>query len=287
MKKLTFFPYFGGKNKVVNRILPYINTPHKIYVEVFGGSGAILLNKKRSEIEVFNDIDSNIVNLFRVIRDQKTFKEFKRLLNLTPYSREEFYSFIKKIEYEKDEVKRAYYTYYILRLSFAGEIKNPSYKLDKNGNKCFLKTYFKALKDLDKIQNRLLNVSLENYDWSKLIKQYDGKQTLFYLDPPYVQQKRKSGGYKFDFLDNDHKRLIKIILKVKGKVILSGYQNKIYSKLKEEKWIVKSFQNKCRIRKGVQKKEILWISPNCDIDNLKKTTISYFFNKTNKKSKKL
>jgi len=114
-----FFPYLGGKHFLVKRLLPLV-PPHEVYVEVFGGAAALLFAKDRSPVEVYNDVDKELVNLFTVVRDRKD--KFLKRLEWLPYSRELYYRFMADIDAGKitDPVERAAAFYYCMRSSFSG-----------------------------------------------------------------------------------------------------------------------------------------------------------------------
>jgi len=227
--KLCFFPYPGGKFYFTHLIIPIIeNTPHQIYVEVFGGAGNILLNKKPSKIEIFNDIDDYIVSLFRVIRNPHKFSIFKKLLEFTPYSRTEFIYLKEKFKnnlydiHPDIELSKAYIFYYLTLTSFSGKKETFSYTKSKKNKP---QQYFNHIKKLILIKQRLENVIIENLDFQIIFEKYDTPNTLFYLDPPYFNIFNL---YSFDFSLDDHKRLISCIKNAKGKIILSGYDNELY-----------------------------------------------------------
>ena len=199
---------------------------HTCYVEVFGGAGNILLQKPTSKVEVFNDIDSDIYNLFRVLRED--FDEFHRLVKYTPHSRETYDDFVKQLQTETDAVKRAAMWYSVACQSFSG-IHGKSWSFTKQANKA---TQYKNKVDrLPEIVDRLREVNIENRDFEFILDAYDGKDTFFYLDPPYVLETRRDGGYANEMTIEDHERLVGILLVVKGKVMLSGYQHAVYDAL--------------------------------------------------------
>src|SRR3990167_451120 len=169
-------PWFGGKGKFVNKLLPCIPS-HKIYCEVFGGGASLLFAKFPSQNEIYNDIDGRLINFYRILRDPI---KFKKLFKLLP-----------------------------------------------------------------QIHKRLIRVSIENDDFRKILWRYDTPNTFFYLDPPYVMNTRKSGGYKYEMANNDHQELIEILLDIKGKVLLSGYNSNMYIPLEAAGWIRKDYQTVC------------------------------------------
>ena len=229
--KLTPFGYFGGKFFMADKLMPLF-PEHKTYVEVFGGSGAILINKKPSEIEVYNDIDGELYNFFKVIADKKLFKKFQEKISLLPYSRECYYEYRDMRTDKLDKAGRAVRFYYLIKSTINGEHPNskkgPGWRFSIDVN---IPQYVRnSIDKLSLIHKRLSEVYIDNLDFRKLIANWDRPDTFFYLDPPYVVSSRKSGGYMFEMMDEDHNDLIDILLNIKGKWLLSGYDNDIYNK---------------------------------------------------------
>lgn len=214
-KKICFIPYIGGKFNMLKYLLPLI-PPHEIYVEVFGGAASLLLNKKPSEVEVYNDIDGDLVNLFRVVRDQPQdfIKRFKYLL----YSRELYTTFSNQWfngKIPKDAVERAVRFYYLLRCSFSGAIFRGWSFAHKGAKPSRL---FRSLDKIPLISERLRNIYVDHLDFRKCIKNWDSPKTFFFLDPPYYGLQY----YRREFSEKDHIDLRKILSKkVKGKWLLT------------------------------------------------------------------
>ncbi len=200
---------------------------HKTYVEIFGGSGAILINKKPSEIEVYNDIDGELYNFFKVIADEKLFKKFQEKISLLPYSRECYYEYRDMRTDKLDNAERAVRFYYLIKSTRHSTCKYTGWKFSVEAN---MPKRIKSIDKLSLIHKRLSDVYIDNLDFRKLIANWDRPDTFFYLDPPYVASSRKSGGYMFEMTDKDHNDLIDILLSIKGKWLLSGYDNDIYNK---------------------------------------------------------
>jgi len=221
--------YFGGKGLMIDKLLNLI-PDHLTYVEVFGGAASLLFAKKPSKIEVYNDIDSDVVNLFRVLRNEEDFKEFQKLANLTPYSRENFYYCRDTLLSTTNKIERAYKFFVVMRQSFSGTGEN--WGFDVKSYRGVLPTnvlsYLSAVKRLPEIADRILRVQIEHDDFRKIISRYDTERTFFYLDPPYLPDTRRDGGYKHEMTIEDHKDLLKLITNIKGKVLLSGYDNELY-----------------------------------------------------------
>ncbi len=278
--------WFGGKGNMVDKILPLL-PPHKIYVEPFGGGASILLAKPPSEIEVYNDLNSDLVNFFRVLRDKDKFEQFYQKVCLTPYSREE-YNYCKNTwENVDDEIERAYRWFVVARMSFSGNF-GASWKYNvTSSSKKMSKTVADWLSIIDmlpEICERLMQVQIENNDFRKILQTYDTPETLFYMDPPYVPETRKSGEYKHEMTLEDHEELVNILLNLKGMVVLSGYNHECYKPLEDNGWIKHEYKTACSaagrtrqtgiLGKGAATKmqprtEVIWRNPAA----VKQTTI--------------
>ena len=240
-------PWFGGKGKFVNKLLPCIPS-HKIYCEVFGGGASLLFAKFPSQNEIYNDIDGRLINFYRILRDPIKFKKLYKLLQLTPYSREEHNYCRNNYDQENDDIIKAYMFFIMVRQCFSGNINTAwSYAItrSRNGMNGEVSNWLSIIKLLPQIHKRLIRVSIENDDFRKILWRYDTPNTFFYLDPPYVMNTRKSGGYKYEMANNDHQELIEILLDIKGKVLLSGYNSNMYIPLEAAGWIRKDYQTVC------------------------------------------
>jgi DNA adenine methylase len=268
MIKRPALRYHGGKF----RLAPWITSffpEHKIYVEPFGGGASVLLKKERSYAEIYNDIDGDIVNFFKVLRDNG--EELKRLIDLTPYSREEFNSSFVNTD---DETERARRT--IVR-SFMGfgsasvtkngkgntvEIPTTGFRADSNRVGSIPAHDWKNLpKNIEFLTERLRGVVIENKCALSVINQHESEDTLVYVDPPYVQSSRDSGkDYQFEMTDEEHKNLSDILLSFDGMVIISGYESTLYNNF---------YANWVKVEKDAyadgakKRKEILWINGKC------------------------
>lgn len=213
---------------------------HKTYVEVFGGAGHILFKKDMSEVEIYNDINSDLVNFFRVIRDEPKAEKLKIKLELSPYSREEFYDCSRTFENETDEIERVRKWYVSLMQSFSGKFGSWCHTKGKSRRNMAMPVsrYLGNIEEnLPSAVGRLQTVQIENLDFRKLLDKYDSEDTLFYLDPPYITDTRTAKNvYEFELEDLDHKELVNKLLHIKGKAILSGYDHEIYNELIVNGW---------------------------------------------------
>lgn len=221
--------YHGGKFLLADWIIGHFPT-HRIYVEPFGGAGSVLLKKKRSYQDVYNDLDGEIVNLFRMVRERGA--ELVAALELSPYSRAEF-----SLAYEQaaDPLEAARRT--VIR-SFMGHGSN-SHNRPTGFRRHSRMSGTSPCNDwrnyppaLVQIIERLQGVVIENRDALGLIAEQDSLDTLFYLDPPYVASTRDKGDdYRFEMTDAQHLELADLLHSVQGMVILSGYHSALYGEI--------------------------------------------------------
>lgn len=234
-KRLAAFSWYGGKNAHLGWLLPIIDgTPHKSFVESFGGSAAVLLNKKPSPVEVYNDLNGNVVNFFRILRNRKD--ELIPLLLLTPYAREELANCCSPSPDNLEQARRFFVCARQIRdgLATKASVGRWSYtkKDARRGWSLPVSQWFSAIDGLDAIALRLAEVQIEHLDGLDVISRYDTPETLHYIDPPYLMSSRTGGeNYSHEFDEKQHISLLSLLKKVLGKVVLSGYASELYSDL--------------------------------------------------------
>jgi len=240
----TPLAYFGGKFYMLKILLPILeNIQHSKFVDVCGGSGVVILNKKPQGIEIYNDVDGEIVNFFKVISDPEKFKKFYRFIVVLPSSRQIYYDYLKEYKNEEDNIVRAVKWFYVARQSFSGIFGNSwsfTNNLDRGNISGSVSRWLGAINKLPDIQQRLQQIQYENKDFREIFKIYDSEDALFYVDPPYIHDTRSDGKYIFEMTDQDHIDLVSIILKTKGSVVLSGYHHEIYQPLIDNGWEVET-----------------------------------------------
>jgi DNA adenine methylase len=224
--------YFGGKWKIAPWIISHF-PPHSCYTEAFGGAASVLLQKQRSFAEVLNDIDGEIVNLFRVIRENPD--ALTRALKLTPYARAEFADAFRPSKNALEQARKT-----IVR---AGMCVQPSYAKGvlRSGFRNYSKTNRHATGAADwqnypdcisSFAQRLQGVIIENRDWSRVLREHDRPDALHFVDPPYVHDSRSTtSGYTHEMTDADHQRLAQCLKTLTGTVILCGYESALYTRL--------------------------------------------------------
>lgn len=254
---LIAFPYYGGKNCMVDKILPLI-PPHVHYVEPFGGSAAVLLNKEQSKIETYNDLDGLVVNFFRVLRENPD--ELIRQLQLTPYSREEYDNALLN---NLTDIEKARGLYIHFRQGMKAKKTNNTWLCNMSYDKrsgLKLRAWKSAIEKIMPIAERFSNVQIENLPGLEIIQKYDGKNTFFYIDPPYVFGSRSHKGdcYSHEMTDYEHETLLAQLAKCKGKVLLSGYPSELYEKHLAS-WHKIEIEKTINSSKG-KRVEVLWMN---------------------------
>lgn len=202
----------GGKSRLRKEIISRIPV-HKCYVEPFFGAGWVFWGKDISEVEVINDKDSELINLFRVVKEHP--EELERIMKYEFVSREKF-DFYKNINIEYlTDIQRAARYIYIISNSFASRGVSFGYgSLKKPSQKIFLDN-FNILRD------RLKNTYVENKDFMDIIQRYDRESAFFFCDPPYFE----TAGYKDKFTEEDHVRLRDVLSNISGKFLLTINDN--------------------------------------------------------------
>ncbi len=234
-KKIAF-GWYGGKYSHLDWLLPLLPaTVH--YCEPFGGSGAVLINRKPSPVETYNDIDGELVNFFRVLRERKS--ELLEAIGLTPFSREELRIAVRGETEGVSDLERARRFFVRARQVRTGLAQTAS---EGRWAHCKLTTrsemagavsrWLGSVEGLSEIAQRLLRVQIENAPALEVIRRFDSPDTLFYCDPPYVHESRSdTKAYAYEMTDEEHRKLSGALHSVKGKVALSGYHSVLMDEL--------------------------------------------------------
>nr|WP_202798137.1 DNA adenine methylase [Methanocella conradii] len=258
------FGWYGGKYSHLNWLLPLLPYTHH-YCEPFGGSAAVLLNRHPSPIETYNDIDGEVVNFFRVLRNQT--EDLIKAIALTPFSREEFALAISEPDGELSDLERARRFFVRARQVRTGLAQTASIgrwancKLtSRAGMSGAVSRWLGSIEGLPEIAERLLRVQIENRPAIEVIRLYDSKDTLFYCDPPYPHESRGDvKSYKYEMSEEEHLRLADVLHGVKGKVAISGYHCELMDRLYNDwKCIEEPVKNCHSIKKP--RREVLWVN---------------------------
>jgi len=207
----SFFPWMGGKSRVAARLSELL-PGHKCYAEVFAGAANLLFVKEKSKVEVVNDINSELVNLFRIVRWHP--REFIRELALITQARVNFTDY--KAQPGLTDIQKAARSFFIMKVAFGGlgGTSHPAFGYGTTGRALFRRSAFASIRRCHK---RLDGAYIENLDYADCIARYDRPHTVFYCDPPYLE----TGGYKTRFCTADHERLANALRTIKGKFLLT------------------------------------------------------------------
>ncbi|MEM7416820.1 MAG: DNA adenine methylase [Gemmatimonadota bacterium] len=261
--------YHGGKWRIAPWIIRHFPA-HHIYVEPFGGAASVLMRKDRApKAEVYNDLDGDVVNVFRVLRDPKTAARLRAMCELTPFSRVEFF---ESYEPTDDPVERARRT--IARTFMAhGSTHRRAHRTGFRARTWLNKassavTWTGWPAQVPAYVNRLRGVTIENRPALEVIAQQDSAETLFYVDPPYPLSTRTSvrcesesdGGraYVHNLSDDDHRELLGVLREAEGMVVVSGYACALYDQVLSD-W--RRASKEVRADGGAARVEHLWIKP--------------------------
>lgn len=246
--------YFGGKFKLAGWIIS--NFPqHDCYCEPFGGAASVLLQKPLSYIDVYNDLDRDVVTFFKMLRDRP--EELIRAIKLTPYARTEYQNSYKAIDDELEQARRVYIRYW---QSFASKSIYSNWWYQSRRRGMPLPIDWGKTEHLYMIAERLRCVQIEHDDAFKVIERYDSPTTLFYVDPPYVESGQKySRAYAFMMKDEEHARLAEKLHALKGMAVISGRQNELYESLYFD-WDKRG--HRMHNMKSRSYLEFIWVSPN-------------------------
>jgi len=262
--------FHGSKWLIAPWVISFI-PKHRVYVEPYGGGAAVLLRKARSHEEIYNDLDGDVVNLFRVTRDNG--EALKRILEYTPYSRDEYIQAYKPTDNPIEQARRTIIRAFMGRantgatgsISENGSVTTGFRANSRNCGKTTAKIWASYPEAFNTIIDRLKGVVIENRDALEIINKHDSDETLFYIDPPYVFSTRDTGtDYRYEMTDQEHIDLAKKLHSVKGAVILSGYHSDLYNDLYND-WIVKEKMTYSDGDKTNKRTEVLWMK-NIDID---------------------
>ena len=271
--------YHGGKFRLAPMLLQ-VFPPHRVYTEAFGGGASVLMRKARSYAEIYNDLDGEVVNVFRVMQDRKKAKRLEELLRVTPFAREEF---LLGYKHARSDVERARRT--IIR-SFMG-FGSDSISRMKASRAGFntrisstMSTGFRWNTDrsgtwknypqmIATFCERLQGVTIENRNAKEILEKMDREDCLHYVDPPYPMHTRSIANgsvnehrYRWEMKDADHEELAELLRRLNGMVVISSYPSAMYERLYggwlRMEWTGGQF---CSASTGQQKRtEAIWMN---------------------------
>jgi DNA adenine methylase len=254
--------WHGGKYYLARDIVALM-PPHTHYVEPYAGGLSVLLTKDPEGVsEVVNDLNGHLTNFWRVLQKDETFKQFTRVLEAVPFSETEWQD--ARAGTSTDPVGRAIQFFINCRQSLAGRMDRfapLSRTRTRRGMNEQASAWLNAVDGLSAVHTRLKRVAILNHDALDVIREQDGPDTLYYLDPPYLGETRTSEGvYAHEMNPNQHASLLDTICECKGRVMLSGYPSDLYSS-RLSQWTRHEFAIPNQAAKGKQKRvmtEVVW-----------------------------
>ena len=258
--------YHGGKWKLADWIISNF-AEHDVYVDPYGGGGSVLLKKQRAYAEIYNDIDGEVVNLFKVARDNG--EALIRALELTPFAKDEFIESWHPSDDALEQARRTVVRSFMgfgsaavtMRRNARGTTGAPGTGFRSNSTRTGTipaHDWASYPTHLSAIIKRLKGVVIENRDAIEVMKQHDSEKTLHYVDPPYVSTTRDKGSdYVYEMSEQDHVNLAEFLHTLKGHVVLSGYRCDLYDHL-YQKW--QRVDRKAFADGASPRVESLWVS---------------------------
>ncbi len=260
--------WHGAKFLMSRQIIPYL-PPHRLYTEAFGGGAGVLLHKPRSHAEIYNDLDDDIVGLFRTLQDPAQACRLVELLRLTPFARREFEI---AHEWSDDPTERARR---LVILSFMGFGSNAHSATGRGHHSTGFRSNshrsgttpardWENLPDAyGAIIERMRGVVIEHRDAAVILQRHDAPTSLHYVDPPYVHETRSmfKGGksaYRHELDEEGHRRLLQTLRGLAGMVVLSGYAHPLYDHSLSD-W--KRLEFAAMADGARPRTEVLWINP--------------------------
>jgi len=249
--------WVGGKSRLRRKVISYLPADAECYCEVFAGAAWVLFGKEPHPVEVLNDRNGDLVNLWRVLKWRNA--ELLESVHQYLYSRDMFMDLRSAKPETPDEIERATWMYLMIQMSFGADLsrtQSASFGFwNKSPRDLFLN---KSVGQFQPAKERLRNVFIENLDCVDLIARYDQPRTVFYCDPPYVEQ----AGYAERFTNDDHRRLAHALANTKGRWLLTVNDCPLARELYATMHIVEAQESRAKARDSVgrQSAPILFVA---------------------------
>ena len=249
--------YYGGKQKLVPYILPLI-PKHNLYCEPFFGGGAVFFAKEPSRVEVINDLDGNLITFYRVLKNN--FGKLKKEIQATLYSREDHQGAKIVLGYPQlfSDVKRAWALWALIHQGYSS-MMDGTWGYERKDDTAVKRFHNKKINFIKQYAERLERVQIEHRNALEVIQTRDTNESFFYCDPPYFNSYQK---YCVYYTEEDYKKLLDVLVKIKGKFLLSSYPSEILTEyIKKYKWHAKEIEMPvsvvARYKTGKRKTEML------------------------------
>ena len=245
--------YHGGKVRIADKIIGMFPA-HDCYVEPFGGGGAVLLAKPRARLEVYNDLDGDMVALFRALRDAP--QELAEAIALTPFAREEHQVSYLEADTDLERARRV-----LVRSHFghgsSGIHRSTGFRAaGMRAGTLPVHGWMTLPETVRSAAERMRGVVIENRPAVQVMQAHDGAQTIHYVDPPYLPETRDKGrDYRHEMTRDDHKELLAALRDLRGAVVLSGYASEMYDQALHD-W--RRVEVKTRADRAADRTEVFW-----------------------------
>lgn len=251
--------YHGGKWRLAPWIIAHF-PPHRVYVEPFGGAASVLLRKPRSPVEVYNDLDGEVVNVFRVLRDPEKAASLERALRLTPFARGEY----ERCQEPAGGVEQARRTLVKAWMGFgSGAIthKHAGFRVATSPTRHTAREWAGFPDQIAAFVDRFAGVFIEERTAIQVLGKHDAEDALHYVDPPYVTETRgPRHRYRHELDEDGHRELAANLHACKGAVVVSGYDSPLYAVLYHG-WERRERPAIDALSRG--RTEMLWLNPAC------------------------
>lgn len=275
--------YHGGKFRLAPNLLALF-PEHRVYTEAYGGGGSVLMLKPRCYSEIYNDLDGEVVNVFRVLQDRKKAARLEAALRVTPFARAEFELSYKHTRSEVERARRTIIRSFMgfgsdsisrMKASRAGfntrisSVMSTGFRWNANRSGTTPATDWKVYPDcIPAFVERLQGVTIENRDARQILEKMDRADCLHYVDPPYPISVRSLGNgsclkhrYRWEMNDAQHRDLSKLLHSLKGMVIVSSYPGPLYERLyrgwKKVWWTSGHY---CSTNTSQPRTEVVWMN---------------------------
>lgn len=253
MNVVAIVRYHGGKVRMADKIIGLF-PGHDTYVEPFGGGAAVLLAKPRSKLEIYNDLDGDMVTLFRVLRDRP--RDLEASVALTPFAREEHESAYREASDDVDRARRV-----LIRSHFghgsSGIHRSTGFRAaGLRAGALPVHGWVKMPGAVRETAERMRGVVIERRPAADVMLANDGPGTVHYVDPPYLPETRDKGSdYRHEMTFEEHADLLRVLCRLKGSVVLSGYASSLYDSALAG-W--RRIEVKARADRAFPRTEVLW-----------------------------
>lgn len=257
----AIFRWIGGKHRIARDIAALLPA-HRTYVEPFGGAASVLLAKPASRYEVYNDLHGDAVNLFRVLQSPQELEALCYRVSVMPWSEAEYHRLFH--DRPSTPAERAARFLFLAKASFAGKAVqgvDDGFRWHAGIGGDLPEQWDSFPTIIREVARRFKAVTVSSKDALRCIRDYDSPTTLFYVDPPYLDETRSGELYANEFISMEsHTALLELINQVKGQVVISGRDNELYSTMLSE-WTRKELRPVQLYNKGraAAEAEVVWI----------------------------